>query len=68
MKKNMGPIDRAVRTILALVLAYLIGNETIAGTLAVILGVVAILFLITSAVSVCPAYLPFKISTLKKNP
>jgi|WetSurSiteA1Bulk_404760.scaffolds.fasta_scaffold396762_1 hypothetical protein len=68
MKKNMGPIDRAVRTILALVLAYLIFEGTIAGTLAVILGLVAILFLVTSAVSVCPGYIPFKFSTLKKNP
>jgi Inner membrane protein YgaP-like, transmembrane domain len=68
MKKNLGSIDRAVRTILALALAYLIFNGSIAGTLAVILGVVAVLLLVTSAVSFCPVYLPFKISTLKKNP
>jgi hypothetical protein len=67
MKKNMGTADRAVRTILAIVLAYLIYNGTLSGTLGIILGIVAILFLVTSAISFCPGYLPFKISTLKKT-
>jgi hypothetical protein len=67
MTKNMGTADRAIRTIVALILGYLILNGTVEGTLAVILGVVAIVFLLTSAVSFCPAYLPLKISTLKKS-
>jgi hypothetical protein len=33
------------------------------GTLALILGIVAVLFLLTSLVSFCPSYLPFGIST-----
>jgi uncharacterized membrane protein len=67
MKKNMGTIDRVVRTIAALVLGILIYTGTLSGTLGTILGIVAIVFLLTSALSFCPAYLPLKISTLAKN-
>ena len=67
MKKNMGLIDRLVRFSLAvLVLAlYLAGQIT--GTAAIILGIFAVIFLITSAISFCPLYLPLKISTMKKE-
>ena len=66
MTKNMGTSDRAIRTIVALILGYLILNGSIEGTLAVILGIVALAFLLTSAISFCPAYVPLKLSTLKK--
>jgi hypothetical protein len=66
MNKNVGTADRAVRTIAALILGYLILNGTVEGTLAVILGIVAIALLVTSAVSWCPLYTALKLSSLKK--
>jgi hypothetical protein len=35
------------------------------GTLAVVLGVLAVVFLATSAIGFCPLYLPLKCSTCK---
>jgi len=65
MKKNMGKADRLIRTIVALVIGFLLFNGTISGTLGTVLAVVAIVFLVTSLISWCPAYLPFGISTDK---
>ena len=67
MKKNMGLIDRSVRAILALLFIVLIIAKALTGTLAVILGIVAVVFLLTAVVSFCPLYVPVKLSTLKKK-
>jgi hypothetical protein len=65
MTKNMGIADRIIRTIVALVVVILLITGKISGTLAVILGIVAAAFLLTSAIGWCPLYLPLKISTKK---
>lgn len=67
MKKNMGTTDRIVRTVAALVVGYLLYDGTLSGTAGVILGIVAIVLLLTSAISFCPLYTPLKISTMKKS-
>ena len=67
MKKNMGTADRVIRTVVAVVIGLLYFTGTISGTLAVVLSIVAIAFLLTSAVGFCPSYLPFGISTKKKE-
>jgi hypothetical protein len=63
MKTNMGTADRAIRSLIAVAIAVLYFLHVISGTLAIVLGVIAVVFLLTSFVSVCPAYLPFGIST-----
>jgi hypothetical protein len=63
MKKNMGTIDRVVRTLIAAVLVVLIFAGQITGAWAIVGGVVAAAFLLTSAVSWCPAYLPLGITS-----
>jgi hypothetical protein len=65
MKKNMGGADRIIRILVALVLGYLLYNGTIIlGSLwGVIAAAVAVIFLLTSFIRVCPLYLPFGIST-----
>lgn len=67
MTKNMGNLDRAFRLIvvLAIGIAYLMGALSV--TLAIVLGVVAAAFLLTSLVGTCPAYLPFGLSTRGKS-
>lgn len=56
MKKNMGTADRIVRIILAAVVAILYFNNTISGTLGIVLMVLAGVFVLTSIVSFCPLY------------
>jgi len=63
----MGIVDRTLRTIAAIIIAVLYLSNQLSGTLGDILGVVAILFLVTSAIGFCPLYLPLKISTQKKQ-
>jgi hypothetical protein len=67
MKKNMGTADRTIRILIALVIAALYFTDRISGTLAIILGVIAIIFLLTSLVARCPAYLPLGLSTCRKS-
>jgi hypothetical protein len=67
MKQNMGTADRVIRTLVAIVIAVLYFTGVIGGTLALILGILAVIFLLTSLVSWCPAYLPFGISTAAKE-
>jgi len=66
MKHNMGTVDRTIRTVIALIVGVLYTTDIISGDLAIILGVVAVIFLLTSIISICPLYIPFKISTRKK--
>lgn len=67
MKKNMGTADRAIRIGAALAVALLYFTGTISGTVATVLGIVALAFVITSFVGWCPAYLPFGLSTGGKS-
>ena len=67
MKKNMGSADRVIRLLLAVVVVVLLATNAISGTLAVILGILAVVFVVTSAIGFCPLYLPFGISTKKKS-
>ena len=68
MKANMGTVDRLVRLIVAVAIAGLYFTGAIGGTLAVVLGIVAVVFALTSVVGLCPAYLPFGISTCRRSP
>jgi len=67
MKQNMGTLDRLIRFILAVIIGILYFTGQISGTAAIVLGVIAIAFILTSAVGHCPAYTPLKISTKKEN-
>ena len=66
MKKNMGIIDRTVRTLLALTIIILYFTGMINGAAAIILGVFAFIFLLTSFIGFCPLYVPLRLSTRKK--
>ncbi|MBS1689811.1 MAG: DUF2892 domain-containing protein [Bacteroidetes bacterium] len=67
MKKNMGTIDRILRIAAAIVIAVLYLTHVISGTLAVILLVIAAIFILTSFISFCPLYFPFGFSTREKE-
>ena len=67
MKKNMGLADRVIRTMVAILVAVLYFTHQISGTLALVLGIFAVIFLITSMVSYCPAYGPLGFSTCGRD-
>ncbi len=67
MTKNMGAADRVIRILLAVIVGLLYFTDRITGTAAIILGVIAIIFLLTSSIGTCPLYFPLKISTTKKK-
>ena len=67
MKKNMGSADRIIRTIVALLVAVLYFTGVISGTIAIVLGVLAVIFILTSLVGTCPLYLTVGLSTIKKD-
>jgi hypothetical protein len=67
MKANMGTVDKVVRILVALVIAGLYFTNIITGTVAIVLLALAGVFILTSFMSFCPLYLPFGISTRKKE-
>ena len=67
MTKNMGTADRLIRTLIAVAVAVLYFTGKISGTVAIVLGIVAVAFLVTSFIGWCPSYLPFGLSTRKQS-
>jgi hypothetical protein len=63
MQQNMGTTDRAIRILAAVVIAGLYFTGHLSGTWAIVLEIVAVVFVVTSFVGWCPAYLPFGWST-----
>lgn len=67
MTQNMGTADRTLRIVIAAVIAGLYMTGMISGTLAIVLGIIALVFLLTGIIGFCPAYAPLKISTKGKD-
>ncbi len=65
MKQNMGTADKIVRLVVVAIIAALYFTGQITGTAAIILGIIAVAFLVTSLIGWCPTYVPFGISTKK---
>ncbi len=64
----MGTADRAIRIIIAAVIAYLYFTDKITGTLGIVLLVVGIVFLLTSLVGTCGLYSLVGVNTCKVKP
>ena len=56
MDKNLGPKDRIVRTVVAIVLAVLAYVGVFGGVAQIVVGVIAAYFLITALLSTCLFY------------
>ncbi len=67
MTKNVGKTDKTIRLTAAVLFVILILVGVITGVWAWILGIVAVVFFVTSAISFCPLYTIFGISTLPKE-
>jgi hypothetical protein len=67
MIPNMGSADKMIRIIIASIITGLFIGNIISGTVGYVLLALAGIFVLTSFVSFCPLYLPFGISTRKKD-
>ncbi len=67
MKRNMGIADRVIRVVLAVVVGVLYFTGQLTGTAAVVLGILAVVFLATGIVGFCPLYLPLRLSTRRRT-
>lgn len=67
MTKNMGSRDRTIRIVAAVVFGLLVAAGVVTGPAALLLGVLAGVFLVTSYLKFCPLYVPFKIDTSEKE-
>jgi len=56
MKKNLGSLERVLRFVIAAAVAALYLTNQISGLTAIILGIVATAFIVTSMVGFCPIY------------
>lgn len=66
MKTNMGMLDRGVRIAIAVALFLAIIMQWLAGPLAWIAGIIAVVFVATSFVKFCPLYTVIGKNTLPK--
>jgi len=66
MKRNMGIADRIIRLALVALVVVLYFTNQLSLVASVILGILALAFLVTSLVGTCPLYLPFGLSTRRK--
>jgi uncharacterized protein (DUF58 family) len=63
----MGTTDKIIRLVVVAIIAVLYFAGQITGTAAIILGIIALAFLVTSLIGWCPTYALFGISTRKKE-
>lgn len=67
MKSNMGNVDKVIRILVAILIVVLYVTNQITGVAAIILLILAGIFVLTSFLSFCPLYLPFGISSKRKK-
>ena len=67
MTKNMGNPDKLIRLSIAALIAVLYYTGVISGTVAIILGIFAVIFALTSLISFCPLYTLVGINTCSKK-
>ena len=65
MKSNMGSLDKFIRILSAMLIVGAYYTKEISGTTAIILMILAAIFIITSFIGFCPLYSIFGISTKK---
>ncbi len=63
----MGTADKIIRILVAIIITVLYFTHVISGTAAIVLLIIAGVFILTSFISFCPLYWPFGISTRKKE-
>ncbi|WP_462318863.1 YgaP family membrane protein [Marinilabilia sp.] len=68
MKKNVGPLDRVIRIVIAAILAILYFSGVVTGTVGTIFLILAVVLLLTAALRICGLYSLVGMNTCKKEP
>ena len=63
MKTNMGSVDRIIRLLIAVAFGLMYFTNFATGVTGTILLIIAIVFVLTSAIGFCPLYAPLGINT-----
>lgn len=63
----MGTTDKSIRILAAVVMVVLYYTNILSGMAAIVPGILAIVFLLTSLISFCSLYLPLGINTRKRK-
>ena len=67
MKNNMGTADRVIRVLLSLTIGVMLFQGAVSGLPSILLGIVAVILLVTGLVSFCPLYALIGLSTGTKQ-
>ncbi|CAN5238372.1 DUF2892 domain-containing protein [soil metagenome] len=67
MKTNMGTLDKVIRLLVAFLIIMLFITNIINGAVAIVLLILAGIFILTSIIGFCPLYYPLGISTCRKK-
>jgi hypothetical protein len=67
MTSNMSAIDRIIRLVIVVIIAALYFTGQISGIALIVLGIIAVAFLLTGIISWCPIYAVLGLSTKKKE-
>ena len=67
MKANMAILDRIVRAVLVALVAVLYFTHQLSPVASIVLGILAVVFLLTSIVGTCPLYMLLGLSTKRKT-
>lgn len=67
MKVNMGSADRTARLVVGLLFLLAVVMGWVSGVLAVVLGVLGVVFIVTAIIRFCPLYLPLGLNTCKRK-
>lgn len=67
MKANMGVTDKTIRVLIAITVGILIYTNVIAGTWAIVAGILSIIFVLTSMIGFCPLYAILGVKTCKSR-
>ncbi|TCS43906.1 YgaP family membrane protein [Reinekea marinisedimentorum] len=67
MKVNMGSTDRTARLVVGLLFLLAVVMGWVSGVLAVVLGVLGVVFIVTAIIRFCPLYLPLGLNTCKRK-
>jgi hypothetical protein len=65
MKKNMSSADSIIRILIAALITVLFFTKIITGTFAIVMIIVAAIFLATSVIGFCPLYALIGVKTCK---
>lgn len=67
MKRNIGTTDKIIRLLIASTIAILYFTKQVSGVIALVLGIISLILMLTSFINFCPLYTILKINTLKRK-